>query len=504
MLLSSLQENLITLLAFDAERAPIIRGVIDLSLYGGPYRTIAARIYDYLDSFKKPPGDHLPDILSDKLEAKTSEAALYENIVHSIYAAKDGINAEYAMATLETYVKRQSLRTIAVDLQKALVKDTEASLDEAEKLLLSANKQSLSIFDPGTRLSDKKRTLKFLDLNSAAYPTGIPELDKRSLGPSRKELWLLIANAKAGKSWALGQLAKMALMHRLKVVHITLEMSEARSAQRYLQALFAVAKRKEPFTVTKFRKDTLGRITGFDDIKMTPGLTLDDPHIRKKLERRIDRWALRLLDNIYIKEFPTSNLTVAQLRAYLDNLEATEKFVPDLLIVDYPDLMKLDKDNYRLALDETLKELRGIAVARNIALAAVSQSNRSGAKSKQVGVENVAEAWSNRAPMNACVSLCFCTHATMIGSSRRRDAGTSSIPTERACARSEGVDPAFLPAATHGIDSSAVRRMVCRLWMPLPRVTRSTATPCQPASRLYLEIARSCAGQRLPYFSHRA
>ena len=69
-----------------------------------------------------------------------------------------------------------------------------------------------------------------------------------------------------------------------------------------------------------------------------------------------------------------------------------------------PDLMKLDKDNYRLALDETLKELRGIAVARNIALAAVSQSNRSGAKSKQVGVENVAEAWSKIAHSDVVIT----------------------------------------------------------------------------------------------------
>jgi replicative DNA helicase len=82
------------------------------------------------------------------------------------------------------------------------------------------------------------------------------------------------------------------------------------------------------------------------------------------------------------------------LRSYLDNLEQTEKFVPDLLIVDYPDLMKIDKDNFRLALDEIFKELRGIAVSRNIALAAVSQSHRSAAKAKQVGMDNVAEAYS--------------------------------------------------------------------------------------------------------------
>lgn len=393
-MIGALQENLITLLSFDDERAAIIRGVVDLSLFGGPYRIVAARIYNHLDSFKKAPGDHLPDILSDKLETKTSEANLYEELITNIHSAQKGINPDYVMSQLETFIKRQSLRTIAVDLTKALQRDTEQSLEEAEKLLASANKSTLSVFDPGTRLSDKKRALRFLDSSASAYPTGIPELDKRNLGPSRKELWLLIANAKAGKSWALGQLAKMALMHRLKVVHISLEMSEDRASQRYLQALFAIAKRKETYTVTKFKRDSLGRISGFDDLKLTPKLTLDDPNIRKKLERRIDRWSDRVLDNIIIKEFPTGELSVGQLKAYLDNLEAAERFVPDLLIIDYPDLFKLDKDNYRLGLDAVFKELRGVAVARNIAVAAVSQSHRSAVKAKQVGVENVAEAYS--------------------------------------------------------------------------------------------------------------
>ena len=406
------------MLAYDAERATIIRGVVDLNLYGGPYRVVAARIYGYLDSFKKPPGDHLPDILSDKLEAKTSEASLYEDIIQSIYEARKNVNSDYIMSQLETFVKRQSLRTVAVDLTKALQRDTEESLEEAEKLLASANKQSLKVFDPGTRLSDKKRSLKYLETTHSSFPTGIPELDKRNFGPTRKELWLLIANSSAGKSWALGQLAKMALMHRLRVLHITLEMSEDRATQRYHQALFAIAKRNEAVSITKFKRDTLGRITGFDDVKITPSLAYDDPNIRKKLERRIDRWSLRMLDNIFIKEFPTGHLTVPQLTAYLDNLEATQKFTPDLLIVDYPDLFKLDRDNIRLDLDQTFKELRGIAVSRNIALAAVSQSHRSAAKSKQVGMENVAEAYTKIAHSDIVLTYTQTTAEQKLGLAR--------------------------------------------------------------------------------------
>lgn len=404
MLLNSLQENLLTLLAFDAVRAPTIRQSIELARYGGPYRVLAARIYSHLDHFKQPPGDHLPDILADKLEGKDKdEAAIYEDIIHSLHQAKPGINAEYVMTQMMTFIKRQSLRSLAIDFAKAVQRDTDDSLEEAEALLASANKQVTSVFDPGVRLSDK-RVLSFLDLQQNAFPTGIAELDKRGFGPTRKELWMLIANSSAGKSWALSQLAKAALMSQLRVCHITLEMSWERAAQRYFQALFAIAKRKGSVNVKKFRRDTLGRIQGIDDTTVTPSLSFDDPGIRKKLERRIDRWANRVLDNIIVKEFPTGALTINQLKAYLDNLEQVEKFVPDLLIVDYPDLMKLDRDNLRLDLDQTYKELRGIAVSRNIALGVVSQSHRSAAKSKLVGMENVAEAYTKIAHADVVIT----------------------------------------------------------------------------------------------------
>jgi hypothetical protein len=753
--------------------------VVEADLFGGPYRTIVARIYDFIDKYKKPPKDHLADILSDKLESKNvREAELYTDIIQSIHAAQVGINSEYVMAQLETFVKRQSLRGIAVELAKALQRDTEESLEEAEGLLSKANKQTLGIFDPGTRLSDKKRALGFLDNSTVALPTGIPELDKRGFGPTRKEMWLYIANTKAGKciaegeqvlladgsyvpiqnidmvgvsvaslnedtmrfeakparlafngiknvvkvttrtgrtvtltdnhplltksgwkltsevrvgeaiaapielpffgneefpreqlrllgyliadggltkastptftkhdhevvadfircaetvgctltpskkvfgeywvtshgkennivnllktneligkksnakvipdfifrlkkkliaeflsalftcdgsifdkktgacfeygttskvlarqvdhlltrfglvskvrerwqivagkpycswtvsikgkrqivkfdddiglffgkqrklntlirkhglsgartnytcndrvgsifydkvvsiekagrvrtydlsverthnfiagnlvvhnTWALIHLAKMALIHRVRVCHITLEMSEARCAQRYLQAFFAISKRKESFQTIHFEKDKLDRISGFADVRVTPTLSFDDPNIKAKLAKKIDKAGTRWLDNIYIKQFPTGSLTVNQLEAYLDNLEQTERFIPDLLIIDYPDLMKLDAANFRLAIDDTYKRIRGLLVSRNIAGAVVSQSHRSAAKSKLVGSDNVAEAYSKIAHADTVITYTQTKAEHKLGLARLHVAG---------------------------------------------------------------------------------
>lgn len=403
MLSGALQENILTVISWDDVRAPIIRGVVAPELWGGHYRLIAARIYDYIDKYKKAPKDHLPDILLDKLEAENKrEAQLYEETISSISSARESINATYVMSQLTLFIEGQTLRSLTVDLAKALKLGTEESLEEAKSLLARANTTTLSVFDPGIRLSDK-RALAFLDIQEASFPTGIPELDKRGFGPTRKELWLFVANAKRGKSMALIQLGKMAAMHRFKICHISLEMSKERCAQRYYQTLFGISKRKETFLNTKFKKDKLGRITSFEDVRVTPSLSYDDPKVRKKLERRIDRWSDRLLDNILIKDFPTGSLTVRQLEAYLDNLEQTEQFVPDLLVVDYPDLMRVDKNNYRLSLDEIYKDIRGLLVKRNMAGAIVSQSNRLGEKAKEPGPENIAEAYSKIAHADTSV-----------------------------------------------------------------------------------------------------
>lgn len=423
MLLGVIQENLLTLLSFDDERSRIIRNTIDVGMFGAQYKIIAARCYDYIDRYKRAPKAHLPDILDDKLNSDNKhEKELYRDIVGSMHDAREGINAEYVMGQLETFMRRQNLRSVAIDVTKALQRDTEESLGEAEELLRNVQQQNLKLFDPGTRLSDKDRALAFLEETQVAFPIGIPELDKRGFGPTRKEQFLFIANAKRGKSWFLIHLAKMAATHRLKVAHITLEMSEARSAQRYFQGFFAMSKRDETFKNTYFELDKLGRISGFEQSSVKPALSLDDPNIDSKLERRIKR-AKRVLKNIYIKQFPTGHLTVPALRAYLDQLEQAERFTPDVIVIDYPDLMKIDPANARLSIDAIYKELRGIGVERNAAIVVVSQSHRASANAKTVRSDNVAEAYSKIAHADCIVTYSQTEAEHALGLARLHVAG---------------------------------------------------------------------------------
>ncbi len=403
---NALQENLLTLLSYDDKYAPIIRGSVEPHMFGGLYNEIIVRIYTYIDKEGVPPKDHLPDLLEDKLTGKKKrEVHLYEDIIYNVKELSEGINAEYVMGQLENFVRRQSLKLIAIDLAKELQKDTEASLEEADRLISNARIATLKVFEPGTNLANVKDVLRFLDMQIQSFPLGIHELDIRGIGPVPKELLLLIAPSKKGKSWWLIFLGKMALVHNYKVSHVTLEMSEERVTMRYMQTFFALSKRdKDIKNRVRFKRNKRNRIKDFEYFTAKANLSLTDPKITKKLTKLIKKWGKKVLKNIYIKEFPTSTLSVSQLKAYLDNLAITKKFHPDLLIIDYPDLMKLDSANLRLELDQIFKELRGIAVERNIAVAVVSQSHRSAEKIKQVGADNVAEAYSKIAHADCIIT----------------------------------------------------------------------------------------------------
>src|SRR3990167_4135114 len=397
-----LQENLLTLLCFDDQRSLIIRGVVEPGLFEGHYREIAKAVYIYIDEQREAPKEHLPDLFDTLLESGGDrKGKQFRRILKQLHATQAGVNADFVMSRLAEFIRLQEIKGATIEaieiLQTGRV-DKDA-VERIEVIYTNAIRKRLEVFEPGIFLGDTNRSLNFLDTTDEEIcHTGIKELDERRIGPVRKGLILFIGLPKRGKTWWLVNLGKNAYLEGRKVLHISLEMSADKMARRYYQALFAMAKRRpndelEAFYQTRFKKDDLGRLIGFDRREIKPKLFLSDPKIYKKLINRIDPIGLRL-NRILVKDFPTSKLTIRQLEAYLNSLEMKHRFIPDLLIVDYPKLMKYDVRYMRLELGRISEELRGIAVERNLAVAIVQQSSKLGKKARQVDEEHAAEDWS--------------------------------------------------------------------------------------------------------------
>ena len=95
-----------------------------------------------------------------------------------------------------------------------------------------------------------------------------------------------------------------------------------------------------------------------------------------------------------VKRFAPRVLTLSTLNAFLDTLESMEGFIPDVLLIDYPALMRMDPKNLRIEMGHTLEGIKQIAVERNLAACVVHQASREGAKARVVRSTHASEDWT--------------------------------------------------------------------------------------------------------------
>lgn len=401
----NLQEDLIILLAFDDKNAKFVRNMVDSSLFEGVYNKFTARLYSYIDQYGNAPKDALPLLYDDVIEGEDKrKAKTYIEIITHIFEAKDSVNVRYALDRITNFIRQQEFKKGILEAANILNEGSEDCVDRAEYALSTHVKKKLDVFDPGIFLGDTANSLSFLTENKrSSFTMGIPCFDKRGVGPARGEVFLLIGVYNRGKSWALINLGKRAIMENYKVCHLSLEMSSEQVRQRYFQALFSIAKREDKYASTSMVFDNLNRLLDLKMETIKPNMSFSQSDIYDLLSKRIAKFGHKL-NKLLVQRYPTGSLSIKQLENYLDNLEDRYSYTPDLLLLDYADLMKLDTENYRLDLGKIMKDLRGIAVSRNIAIATVTQSNREGGKSKRVTGVNVAEDWSKLATVDTAVT----------------------------------------------------------------------------------------------------
>lgn len=415
LLSGALQENILTLLVFDDTFCPIVRNTVSPNLFESAiFREIASHAIDYFDQFKVAIKEHLADELEISLNGPDKrKAASYKRVLDNLFMAKDGMNREYVVSKLNSFVRQQNLKSAIV---KAVEAVEDGNIDQAEIELNKGLASQVISFEPGTSFADPKQSLQFFDSVTDGIQTGIAQLDKRDICPRRQELFMFVAPAKKGKSWALMQVGKFALLQRKKVLHITLEMSEQRVSMRYIQSFFSISKREATIRYPRFTLDDDGSFSSITMEELTRP-TLKDDGIRAQLASRLQR-EFRKRPPLIIKQFPTGALTIPMLNAYLDGLERFHKFVPDVLILDYPKLMKIDAQNMRIELGAVTERLRGVAVERNLALVTAAQGNRDSASAMIVTDTMIGEDYSQIATADNVVTYTQTAQEKKLGLAR--------------------------------------------------------------------------------------
>lgn len=194
-------------------------------------------------------------------------------------------------------------------------------------------------------------------------PTGIQHLDEQFGGLSRGEYGIVITSTGVGKTMTLVNFGcgAASITARCNVTHVTLEMSAKKIMMRYA-----------------------ARITGrFFTSK-------DD---KKEYMSDFERFCkMKIRGNIKVKGWPSGTATLTDIRSYLNMLEYTG-YTTDLLIIDYPDLIRHDTNagNLRQQLSHTAVGIRALAGERDIAIWGASQANRAAIDQELVDLANIAE-----------------------------------------------------------------------------------------------------------------
>ena len=165
-------------------------------------------------------------------------------------------------------------------------------------------------------------------------------------GLGNGDFGLIFGNPGGGKSWALVALGGHAIKMGYNVIHYTLELGEDYVGRRY-DAYFT----NIPVNVISVNK--------------------------AKVEAIMDK----LPGNLIIKEYAPGRASISTLESHIQKCIDLD-FKPDMIIVDYVDLLRSKKTNRerKEEIDDIYIGTKGLARELNIPIWSVSQVNRAGAK----------------------------------------------------------------------------------------------------------------------------
>jgi hypothetical protein len=217
---------------------------------------------------------------------------------------------------------------------------------------------------------------KRLERDFRAPITAMPVLDGFiGGGLAGGELGIVLAPPGGGKSMMLVKFASSALMAGKKVVYYTLELSEKVVGQRFDACLNQLPMRD---------------IWEFPDV------------IKEKAQE-----VRELGGSLKIKEFATGQASVNTILAHLRTLQINEGFVPDIIFIDYADIMKplANFSEKRHSLTSIYEGIRGMAVELGIPIWTASQTNRGGLNKAEFGLDVIGEALGKAATADVVIGV---------------------------------------------------------------------------------------------------
>ena len=317
---------------------------------------IISEILEYHSEYKKPPTLDVFKSQLSKVDNPILNKTVVEQLRH-VFTQVGNVDLDYIKDEFTDFCKNQNLKGVilqSVDLLQA------GHYDRIKDLVDAAMKVGTET-DLGLDYKEDFE-LRMEDLKRSTVPTNwqpINDLMDGGLGPG--ELGVIVAPSGVGKTWILTAIGADAVRRGLSVVHYSMELSE-----HYVGARYDTVFTQIPSTELKDKKD----------------------QVKSKIES--------LKGRLLIKYFPPKGVSVKKLNQHIEKMMVSGN-KPDLIIVDYADLLLSDSNKT----DSTYAEqggvyidLRGMSGALEIPIWTASQTNRSAIDSEVIEADKIADSYA--------------------------------------------------------------------------------------------------------------
>ena len=396
-------------------------------------RIICVWCTDYFNKYKEAPGLHIKDIYmveKDSGMAK-ADAELIGDFLKKLsdqYSEGQGVNADYIRDRAFEYFRKRELEIRIEQAQKFLLVGKVEEAGEAFAKYKKIAYQTSGWFNP----FDHKEMLEvFIDNDEGVFR--YPGALGRVVGPIERDWFVaILAPFKKGKSFFLQETAVCAVFQGLRVIFISLEMKKKNLKERFYKRLTAFGSRtgEDVFLIPVFdcehnqdgsctnpkRTNKLplvdgdGIIPSYDvnnlyrvctycrehmipDYRMTIWYeTVEAPQFSlKDVRHHLDGTLIQYGDMIRFISYPRFLAGIDDIRRDLQILEQHEGFIPDIIIIDYADILKMGKGEKRNEIDDVWKRLASMAAERHCIVFTASQGTRGSIYKSDMSQDDLAE-----------------------------------------------------------------------------------------------------------------
>ena len=362
------QTKVIISLLKDREFLQQVSDLIDPTYFESQANSwLVEKIISYYEKYKSPPTS---DVFKSELLV-VDDKILKTTVVDALKQVKkytDNSDDEYVKNTVLEFCKNQKMKIAileSVDLLRSGKYDLiKKKIDNALKAGADKDIGHEYKIDVISRYAEGARL---------CVPTGWNVInDIMSGGLAEGELGVLVAPAGGGKSWGLVSVAANAVKAGKRVIYYTLELNQHYVARRF-DAYF-----------TKIAFQNLG-----------------EEHAQEKIKSAMET----LTGELIVKYYPTKTPSINTLTSHIEKCISQGK-PPDLIIVDYADLIKPAKaGDKRLELNDIYEDLRGIAGLYQLPIWTASQANRSSLEDDVIEGGKVSESYNKMMIADFVMSL---------------------------------------------------------------------------------------------------